>query len=108
MRPYGAQPQPFPIESAAELEALHLKRKHEGLTVTTFGDPDQANLTGHYYRLPEGTQLPQGLAIKADGIDVESGTFPPTHHTIYPTEEMAPDRFIRLLGALPWEYRGKK
>ncbi len=76
--------------------------------MSTFGDPNQENLTGHYHKLPAGTHLPQGLGIEADGIDVENGAFPPTHHTIYPTEEMAPDRFIRLLQSLPWEYGGKK
>lgn len=75
--------------------------------MSTFSDPDQANLTGHYYRLPAGTPLPQGLGITADGRNV-GGTQPPTHHTIYPTEEMLPERFIRLLKDLPWAYGGKK
>jgi len=85
-----------------------LATSNESQGMSTFADPDQAHLTGHYYKLPSGTQLPQGLGINADGIDVEGGTFPPTHHTIYPTEAMPPGQFIRLLQDLPWEYGGKK
>ena len=78
------------------------------LGASTFADPSRVPLTGHYHRLPAGVRLPKGLGVRADGIDVEGGTQLPTHHTIYPTEPMRPDQFIRLLKSLPWEYGGKK
>jgi len=36
------------------------------------------------------------------------GAFPPTHYTMYPTESLSPDEFIRRFQGLPWEYSGKK
>jgi len=75
--------------------------------VSTFGDPNEAPLTGHYHKLPEQTTLPEGLSIIADGMDV-GGSHLPTHHTIYPNREMPFDEFILKLNDLPWEYGGKK
>jgi len=54
-----------------------------------------------------GTQLPEGLAVVADGSDV-GGLMEATHHTIYPTEPMSPEAFADQFLGLPWEYRGKK
>ena len=76
---------------------------------STFSDEQKAPLTGHYHRLPAGTELPQGLDVVADGLDVDSRyPNPATHHTIFNTVEMALDHFIELFGHLPWEYGGKK
>jgi RHS repeat-associated protein len=73
---------------------------------STFGDPHQAPLKGQYHRIPEGTELPRGLDVKADGIDV-GGPQPPTHHSIYPTESMSPEEFTDKFKGLPWEHAGK-
>ncbi len=74
---------------------------------STFGDPAQAPLAGHYHRLRAGTMLSEGLGIKADGIDIAGGTRQPTHHTIYPTRAMLPAEFDQLFQSLPWEYGGR-
>lgn len=76
---------------------------------STFSDPDRAPLTGHYYGLPAGTQLPDGLAVIADGRDVSPASpLDPTHHTIYPTRRMPYQAFVGLYTQLPWEYAGRK
>ncbi|NUF09152.1 RHS repeat-associated core domain-containing protein [Snodgrassella sp. ESL0324] len=72
-----------------------------------FKTPEQLPLTGNYHKLPEGTTLPDGLAVKFDGQDV-GGTMSPGHATIYPTKPMKPETFIELYYSLPWEYIGKK
>jgi hypothetical protein len=74
---------------------------------STFGDPSQAPLTGHYHKLPKDTTLPEGLSIVPDGIDV-GGPHRQTHHTIYPNREMPFDEFSQKYRSLPWEYGGKK
>jgi RHS repeat-associated protein len=75
---------------------------------STFGDPHQSGLTGQYHRLPEGTELPPGLNVVADGSDViPNSPHPPTHHTIYPTESMSPEAFSQAFSDLPWEHAGK-
>jgi len=76
---------------------------------STFADPTAAPLTGHYHTIPEGTEMPPGLAVVRDGSDVLPGSpHPPTHATIYPTEPMTPDTFTDRFLGLPWEYGGKK
>jgi hypothetical protein len=71
-----------------------------------FRDPEVAELTGHFHRLLEGTALPEGLEIVADGLDV-GGDQPPTHHTIFPIHPMQPQAFIALFFDLGWIYEGK-
>ena len=39
---------------------------------STFGDVNQAPLTGKYDKIPAGTNLPPGIGVKADGQDVDS------------------------------------
>jgi len=76
---------------------------------STFVDVDKAPLTGHYYRLPKGTILPEGLEVIADGSDVQArSTHEPTHHTIYPTSTMTEQQFTSLFLNLPWTRAGKK
>jgi hypothetical protein len=75
---------------------------------STFGDPHQSGLTGQYHRIPEGTEMPRGLGVKADGSDViPDSPHPPTHHTIHPTESTTPEEFTQKFKSLPWEHAGK-
>jgi RHS repeat-associated protein len=74
---------------------------------STFADPNQAPVGGHYHTIPAGTELPEGLGVNPDGSDV-GGSQPPTHNTIYPTQEMTPEEFVDKYQALPWQYGGKK
>jgi hypothetical protein len=76
---------------------------------STFADPQQAPLSGHYHRLPRGTRLPESIQVVADGKDVRpESPHEPSHHTIYPANTMTPERFIDVFSGLPWEYGGKK
>ncbi|MBA3462800.1 MAG: hypothetical protein H0T46_22785 [Deltaproteobacteria bacterium] len=74
---------------------------------STFGDVNQAPLTGHYHQIPEGTPMPEGVSVRADGVDV-GGPYPPTHHTIYPNRTMPFSEFVEKFMNLPWVYGGKK
>jgi hypothetical protein len=73
---------------------------------SAFGEPAQAPLRGHYHVLPAGTELPEGLTVVADGIDV-GGSHAPTHHTVAPSKDMSPQEFEELFNNLPWQYGGK-
>jgi hypothetical protein len=76
---------------------------------STFADPQQAPLSGPYHRLPQGTPLPDGIQVVADGKDVHPGSQnEPSHHTIYPGSQMTPEQFIDAFLGLPWEYAGTK
>ena len=76
---------------------------------SSFADISNAPLKGHYYRLPAGTELPEGISVIADGVDVlPTSTRAPTHFTFYPTNETTTDLFNQLFKSLPWEYKGKK
>lgn len=76
---------------------------------STYGDVNQAPLTGDYHFLPTGTKLPNGLGVVADGVDVlPNSPHPPTHNTLFPTTSMAFEEFDELFQGLPWEHGGKK
>ena len=64
-------------------------------------------LSGHIWKLPQCTQLPEGIAVIADGRDV-GGPRDPTHHTLYPTLSMSLTQFNSLLSQLPWQYIGRQ
>lgn len=74
---------------------------------STFGDVQYAPLTGHYHKLNQDTQLPEGLNVIADGREV-GGTHSPTHHTIYPSREMPFTEFVEKFLSSGWVYAGKK
>jgi hypothetical protein len=74
---------------------------------STFGDIQYAPLTGHYHKLDKDTELPEGIDVVADGKDV-GGTHSPTHHTIYPSREMAFTEFVDKFLNSGWVYAGKK
>ena len=74
---------------------------------STFVDIQYAPLTGHYYKLDQGIELPSGLGVIADGKDV-GGIHSPTHHTIYPTRPMSLREFQEKFLACGWIYVGKK
>jgi hypothetical protein len=80
-----------------------------GNGASTFADVNKAELTGHYYKLPAGTVLPEDLDVVADGSDVRPGSIhPPTHHTIFPCRRMSVAQFVEKLRNLPWQYEGNK
>jgi hypothetical protein len=74
-----------------------------------FADPRRSGLTGHFHRLPAGTELPQGLQITADGCDVlPESPLPETHHTLHVVIPMPADEFVRQFLSLPWQYGGRQ
>lgn len=76
---------------------------------STFGYPAPCSLTGHYFLLPAGTELPDGLDVVADGHDVRlHSNHPATHHTIFPDRRMSWEAFVARIDGLPWQYAGKK
>ncbi|HBI44390.1 MAG TPA: hypothetical protein DDY78_16285 [Planctomycetales bacterium] len=76
---------------------------------SAFADVVQSMLSGHYHVLLQGTDLPPGIAVVADGVDVDAKyPHPPTHHTLYPAIRMPLDTFIDLILNLPWQYVGRK
>lgn len=74
---------------------------------SAFTDPTTSGLTGHYYTLPEGTSLPDGVGIVRDGVDMPGGTEVSGHTTIYPTRDMPEEEFNQLVQNLPWQYGGR-
>jgi hypothetical protein len=77
--------------------------------MSAFGDLMQAPVNGHDYILPGGAELPTGIAVLADGVDVEpKSTHPPTHYTFYPAIRMPLNQFLAAVLNLPWRYGGRK
>lgn len=106
--PSGARLSDFGLSSPDETVGPYSPRSPTeeipGASTTT--DPLGSGLTGHYHRLPAGTDLPEGLGIHADGADV-GGLGPAGHRTIYPTAPMSYGEFQGLFQGLPWEWAGK-
>jgi len=76
---------------------------------STFADVAVCSLHGGFHLLPQGTELPDGLAVIADGVDMDRNSpRSPTHHTLYPTVRMPVERFVELVLKLPWQYAGRK
>lgn len=58
-----------------------------GKGVSLTSDPLNAPLSGNYFRIPAGTQIPNGVNIIRDGSDLYPGSDRgPGHHSFYPTE----------------------
>jgi hypothetical protein len=75
---------------------------------SSFGDPARSGLTGHFHRLPAGSELPPELEVTADGCDrLPESPLPATHHTFHVTEPMPASAFIERFLNLPWEYGGR-
>jgi RHS repeat-associated protein len=75
---------------------------------STFGDPyATAKPTGHYHKIPKGREMPEGLQVHPDGVEV-GGTHGRTHHTIGVTRPMAPAEFVKKFLELGWTWAGKK
>jgi RHS repeat-associated protein len=65
--------------------------------VSTFTDPQLADLHGPYWRLPAGTKLPVEVGLADDSAVAGMG-----HRVLYPTVQILSDRFHQLLRSLPW------
>jgi len=73
---------------------------------STFNTPEPSvPINGPRWKLPAGTELPDGLGSISDG---GTNGHAPGHNTIYPTKPMPPDEFRNLFGGLPWERAGSR
>jgi RHS repeat-associated protein len=81
------------------------KGRPQGKSVTR--TPNESGLEGHYHSLREGTELPKGLGIVHDGVDMPGGYMSPGHSTVFPTRDMPASVFDQLFQSLPWNYGGK-
>ena len=64
--------------------------------------PAESGLEGTFHQVPEGTKLPDGTAVVADGADV-GGPHRAGHHTIYPTRDMPFSEFDAKVRSLESE-----
>lgn len=63
-------------------------------------------LSGNVFLLSKGTDLPDGLAVVADGKDV-GGSHAKSHHSIYPTKVMKYSEFKnKVKKKIPWKNVG--
>ncbi|WP_370577459.1 RHS repeat-associated core domain-containing protein [Snodgrassella alvi] len=110
-KPRGPRPDlDIPVDSNGMVRSQAGKEFPEGASVLidTKLESNQ-HLNGHYYTIPEGTPMPDGLGIKRDGPDVIDGsTRARGHATIYPTRDMSMDEFKELFDSLPWKHGGNK
>ena len=106
--PRGARPQQdFNVENFDSIVGPETGPLPKGASNVL--DVNSAPLSGHYHMLPAGTQMPDGLDIIADGIDViPNSPHGVGHHTIFPTRAMTVNEFNELYKSLPWQYGGKK
>jgi len=76
-------------------------------TYTSVQAGQDEGLSGQVFRLPEGTDLPPGYGVHADGADV-GGTAPAGHRTVYPTQRMPLSDFQGQYGSkdFGWEWHG--
>ena len=106
--PRGARPkQDFDVENFDSIVGPEIGPLPKGASNVL--DINSAPLNGHYHMLPSGTQMPDGLDVIADGIDViPDSPHGVGHYTIFPTKEMTVNEFNELYKSLPWQYGGKK
>jgi hypothetical protein len=65
-------------------------------------------LSGQVFRLPADTDLPDGLAVHADGADIPGGRAPDGHRTVYPTKPMTLSDFQDQYSSTStgWQHHG--
>ena len=90
-----------------KIENDYVKSTKPPTGASTFADIKYATLSGHYHKLDQGTELPEGLNFIADGKDV-GGNCSSTHYTIYPSREMPFSKFEQKFLSCGWVYVGKK
>ena len=106
--PRGARPvQDFDVEDFSNFVGPETPPMPHG--ASSFDNIDNVPLKGHYHTLPEGTELPEGLGVIADGSDVlENSLRGVGHHSFFPIKSMTVEEFNNLFKSLPWKYGGKK
>lgn len=90
------RPADITIRSVGAMKWVFVENRPRGLS--TFDKPGlPSGPDWEYYRIPAGTELPEGLAIVKDTY---SKTMDATHYTIAPTHDMPLEQFKMLLTKL--------
>lgn len=90
------RPADITIEVIQGKKWVRVKNRPRGLS--TFDKPGlPSGKDWEYYKIPKGTQLPDGLAIVKDEYNTRFGA---THYTLAPAFDMPLARFKRLLDQL--------
>jgi hypothetical protein len=75
--------------------------------MSTFNNPNQFKPGSNVYKLPQGSPLPPGISVKADGSTV-GGPQPEGHYTIYNSISMSTQVFQNSTTVqLNWTFFGK-
>ena len=70
--------------------------------VSAYTDPGAAGLNGHYWTLPAGTELPDGVNLINDSTAIDP------YHRLFPLPPgMGTGDFHDLLNSMPWAYGDK-
>ena len=109
----GARPQQdFKVESFDDIVGPEIADPENGVFpkgASNVTNPNNSTLSGQYHSIPQGTELPFGLDIIADGSDLyRNSPHAQGHYTVFPTREMTVSEFNDLYKSFPWVHRGKK
>ena len=102
--PKGARPSDFEVNSGSDL--IPTNTEFGKSTFNSKENAKKASLTGAYWELPVGTELPDCFGIYPDGADV-GGKMSYGHRSIFATISMTLDQFNVLFKLLSWEEAGK-
>jgi hypothetical protein len=90
------RPADIAVETISGCKWVRVAERPRG--ISTFDKPGVPRGRGwEYYRIPAGTELPDGLAIVRDEFNTQ---FEATHYTIAPAFDMPLERFKLLLNQL--------
>ena len=91
-RPRGAPRKP---DITIENDWVRVRNRPRGISV--FDKPNTFKGQWEYFKLPAGTELPDGLVIVKDNYNAAFGA---SHYTIAPERDMPLARFRKLLSDL--------
>jgi hypothetical protein len=110
--PRPPRPKDFGVESLDETVGPYdptapTDEVRGGSTYATVEQGQAEGLTRQVFRLPEGSELPPGMAVHADGRDA-GGAEPDGHRTLYPTDKTPLGEFRSSWShELSWVHHGK-
>ena len=90
------RPADITIVQVGGMKWVHISKQPRGIsTFDKLGAPSGPDW--EYFRIPAGTELPQGLAVVKDKFSTTMGA---THYTIAPSHDMPLEQFKMLLTKL--------
>ena len=96
-KPGGARPIDFKVKDSSSAIPKYPTDPKSGklMGASTCIDPENAPLSGDYFKIPKGTVLPDGMGWHQDSAN---------HGVLFPTEDTTVDSFNDLYYSLPWRY----